>query len=262
MICIQALHPPPPLLVAFKHLQLPLASDSQIHKAKKRTILGYLPGTIRKTFSIPKYQIIQEKSAFVYDEALFERQGKYYIGFFQNEKYFKDIAAEIVRDFTFAPITDTYTQKRAERILGVKNSVFVHIRRGDYVRLGWDLSLEYYKKAAQIIADKIENPTFFIFGATDKNYLKDFDIGYPYEDMSEKEITAHNFYEDMRLMSLCKSGIVANSSYSWWGAYLGENQARDTKERVIVAPSPWLLNENDIICQNWLRVHLPPQKVS
>ncbi|MCX2716493.1 alpha-1,2-fucosyltransferase [Helicobacter sp. MIT 21-1697] len=129
-----------------------------------------------------------------------------------------------------------------------QNSVFIHIRRGDYCTHSWQVDLSYYKKAVATIASKINNPQFFLFCA-DREFARNLDLGYPFVDMTTENITADNHYEDLTLMAHCQHGIVANSTYSWWAAYLISNP-----QKIIIAPTPWLLGNDEIICADWIKI--------
>lgn len=236
------------------NLNLQFATNEQIALARQRN--SKLPGFLRKIFGIKKYNIAVEPQGYYcyYNKKfLFDKDYLLYVGFFQNEKYFSAIATQIKQDFRFPPIRtdDDYTQERMQKIQDCENSVFIHIRRGDYTNYGWELEKDYYRKAVKYMLENIKNPKFFVFGATDLEYIKSFNIGCEFEDLSEKIPTSANFYEDMRLMSHCKHGILANSTYSWWAAWLSNNGGRG---QTFIAPSPWILNRDDIICSNWIKI--------
>ena len=174
----------------------------------------------------------------------------YYEGYFQNEKYFKEIAGYIKEQFTFPEFKDEYNKTTYEKIKNCANPVFIHVRRSDYKTCD-QLDIKYYQESVKLIQKRVQNPTFFVFGAECPEYIKnEFDIGCEFEFVGEQNTTPENHYEDMRLMSACKHGIMANSSYSWWGAWLGE----DSADRIIIAPTPWLQGKDDVICDNWIKI--------
>ncbi|TLD82328.1 alpha-1,2-fucosyltransferase [Helicobacter sp. MIT 05-5293] len=138
-----------------------------------------------------------------------------------------------------------------------KNSVFIHIRRGDYCSLSWQLEIDYYQKAIAYIQERVENPTFFVFGATDADFVEKLDLGVHFENLGQKDVTQDNHYYDMFLMSACKYGIIANSTYSWWGAYLGR------QKDIVIAPAKWisLYKESpQIIPKEWVKVESATKK--
>lgn len=177
----------------------------------------------------------------------------YLSGFWQSELYFKDVAEEIKKTFTFgSKITDGNKELAAEILSS--NSVSVHIRRGDYVtntsanQFHGLCSLDYYNEAVTLIASKQSGIELFVFSddiAWCKENLKyDFPIHF---------VETNSAHSDMYLMSLCKHNIIANSSFSWWGAWLNSNA-----QKVVVAPKQWIanasVNTKDLIPHNWLRI--------
>ncbi len=141
-----------------------------------------------------------------------------------NEKYRIGVEEDINMAFTFPPITEEANLIYLNQIISC-NAVSVHVRHGDYAYYGFPmLSLDYYKEASRIINSKIENPTYFVF-SDDKQYIKDnFDFLRDYvivdSNVSDKS------YRDMQLMSMCKHNIIANSSFSYWGAKLNQHEEK------------------------------------
>ena len=194
----------------------------------------------------------KDKTPFKYSQDVFNDKYRYYTGYYQNEKYFKEIRQSLLKDFSLPPLkeNDEYNKNLLKQIEDTENSVFIHVRRGDYINAGYLIPDEYYKKAVCYIKEHVEDPVFFVFCAEDTEYIKNkFDIGCKFKLIGEKNQTRENFYENMRLMKACKHGIIANSSYSWWAAWLNEY-----KEKIIVAPSPWLGDSDDIICEDWVKI--------
>ena len=118
------------------------------------------------------------------------------------------------------------------------NSISLHVRRGDFInenstnKTHGVCSIEYYKKAIDFIAKKISNPVFFIFSDDTKWVYENMKLQFKYFVV---DINDHKFaYEDLRLMSKCNHHILANSSLSWWGAWLNESE-----NKVVVAPKIW-----------------------
>ena len=118
--------------------------------------------------------------------------------------------------------------------------VFVHIRRGDYLHLsvegelGIDLPKSYFEKAINIIEKNIDTP-FFIFLSDDISYVE-----WCFKEIEPKIISKNSMEVDLAIMTLCEAGIISNSSYSWWGAYL-----MNTKKKII-APKYWYGGEKRI----------------
>lgn len=194
---------------------------------------------------------------FAFDENAFKVKPNTYIeGFFQSEKYFQDIENELRADFQFKNPPDEENQKLIEKI-GATNSISLHIRRGDYVKkkryqnLYACCSFDYYKRGVEYIQSKYPNPTLFIF-SDDIEWVRE-NLNLPYESIYISHNTGSKSYEDMRLMSLCKYNIIANSSFSWWGAWLNNN-----KEKIVVAPEKWFndgkIIQSDVISQSWIKL--------
>ena len=226
----------------FKNADIKLANKLQITNVKISNLLGLSK----------KYK---ERNAFNFDEAIFTNDKyNYFSGYFQNEKYFKTIKKRLIKDFELPELknNDEYNKNLLEEIKSVKNSVFIHVRRDDYIKLGYSISLDYYKKAVRYINEHVEDPQYFVFCAEDIDYIKnEFKIDAEFSLIGEKNKTRETFYENMRLMKACKHAIIANSSYSWWSAWLSED-----KDKIVVAPSPWMNNNDDIICDNWVKIEV------
>lgn len=163
--------------------------------------------------------------------------GSYLLGYWQSEKYFEDAAAQIRTDFTFRlPMSEVNTAW-AERI-GRCAAVSLHVRRGDYVSNARThaahgvCSLDYYRAAVRHVAGRVKSPEFFVF-SDDIDWARDnLDIGHPCHYIDHNR--GVESYNDMRLMSLCRHHILANSSFSWWGAWLNPRT-----DKLVVAPSRW-----------------------
>lgn len=235
------------------NVDLEYATNTQIEKAKAR--VSKLPGLLRKMFGLKKHNIAYSQSFDFHDEYLLPNDFTYFSGFFQNAKYLKGLEQELKSIFYYDSNNfSDFGKQRLELILQAKNSIFIHIRRGDYCKLGWELGMDYYKRAIQYIMDRVEEPKFFIFGATDISFTEQFQKNLGLNEsnsvnLSEKTITQDNQHEDMFLMRYCKHAILANSSYSFWSAYLN-NDANN----IVIAPTPWLLDNNNIICDDWIKI--------
>lgn len=179
----------------------------------------------------------------------------YLMGYWQSELYFAHHAATIRDDFSFK---SQLSAKNAEFALHIQrvNSVSLHIRRGDYVsdvKTSSTIGLcspEYYKNAIAEICERVSHPEFFIF-SDDMEWVKNnFRMDFPVHYVDHN--TGLQSYNDMRLMSLCKHHIIANSSFSWWGAWLNPDA-----QKVVYAPKNWFANGTDaadLIPTNWVRI--------
>lgn len=171
-------------------------------------------------------------------------QDCYLVGYWQSEKYFQDAAQIIRADFAFKTPMSDRNAEIARQINGV-NAVSLHVRRGDYVSnphtnsVHGLCSLDYYRAAIRHISERIERPHLFIF-SDDMAWVKDqLKLGLPCQYVEHNQ--GDESYNDMRLMSLCRHHIIANSSFSWWGAWLNPNP-----HKIVVAPQNWFANNSDV----------------
>ncbi|NOS97698.1 MAG: alpha-1,2-fucosyltransferase [Methylotenera sp.] len=177
----------------------------------------------------------------------------YLLGYWQSEQYFAHIAHKIREDFTFKQPMSKKNTEFAKQI-NLVNAVSLHVRRGDYANNPKTTathglcSLEYYQKAIECIAGLVQQPYFYIF-SDDIAWVKcNINMDFPHEYIDYNHGTES--YNDMRLMSICKHNIIANSSFSWWGAWLNSNI-----EKIVIAPKHWFareVNTVDLIPRGWL----------
>ena len=175
------------------------------------------------------------------------------LGYWQSEKYFVERSETIRSDFTFRIPLDVCNRELVAT-LDRANTVSLHIRRGDYANNSKTkathglCSLDYYQAAVNYVAERVESPRFFVFSddiAWAKENLK---IKFPCQYIGHNQGT--NSYIDMQLMSLCKHHIIANSSFSWWGAWLNPNVSK-----IVIAPSRWFAkptNVHDLFPPGWV----------
>ena len=186
-------------------------------------------------------------------DALIVSGNTYISGYFQTEKYFFNIRDILLNELSLKDGKNTkienfpYTNNR-----GGDNYIAVHIRRGDYVSGGCALDVEYYLKAFKYIEEKIQTPVYCIF-SDDLNFcmenLKLENRQYQFIN-NNREYTD---YEELIIMSKCNHHIIANSSFSWWGAWLCKNP-----NQIVIAPSRWTETETenvrDIVPERWIRL--------
>jgi hypothetical protein len=180
----------------------------------------------------------------------------YLDGYWQSEKYFADVADVVRSELTVAIEPDDKNRQMSEMIRK-SEAVSLHIRRGDYVsnpvmnRFHGLCSLEYYQKGMEMVFSKTKNAHFFVFSDDPAWAKENVNSDHPLTFIDFNG--AERAYEDLRLMSLCKHHVIANSSFSWWGAWLSRNPSK-----VVVAPAKWFSNPNintdDLIPQGWVRL--------
>lgn len=180
----------------------------------------------------------------------------YLQGYWQSEKYFGDVTHTLRADFAFRQPMSEINIAWADRI-GRCEAVSLHVRRGDYVSNPLThathgvCALDYYSAAVRHVARCVEKPEFFVF-SDDIAWARDnLDISFPAHYIDHNR--AEESYNDMRLMSLCQHHILANSSFSWWGAWLNPRP-----DKVVVAPARWFANGNrsvdDLLPEGWVRL--------
>lgn len=228
--------------------------------AEVRSILGWqFPAGIRRVVAHPAMKKFRRKG-FVVEPHFHYWPGManvskdcYLFGYWQSEKYFQAHVAAIRDDFTFKPPMTIENAELAGQI-AKENAVSLHVRRGDYAKNPKTTathglcSLDYYRAAIRYVAERVERPCFFIF-SDDIGWVKDnLGMGLPCQYVDHNQ--GLESYNDMRLMSLCRHHIIANSSFSWWGAWLNSCPGK-----IVVAPGRWFANGNDtkdLLPQGWV----------
>lgn len=222
-------------LDVFPNIEVECATPGQILHAQNMFTFKYrgkgsriLNGVIKKINSVlvprkRKYCITEKE--YSEREDGFELEGvRYFDGFWQNIDAYIPIMDRLQQQFVFCPMKEDYELERMHQIQHC-NSVSVHIRRGDYVGEVLDiLDTEYYRNI--ILKIQAEEPdAHFFFFSNDSAYVER-----EYAWLEEKTIvddnTGINSFRDMQLMSMCKTNIIANSTFSIWAALLNQNEQR------------------------------------
>ena len=177
----------------------------------------------------------------------------------QKYQYAEFAENELREILQFTSAKDVRNQETLAQLSTLETSVSIHIRRGDYLQpqfintFGNICTLNYYQKAIDYISQKIENVHFFIFSDDQQWVKKNLSLqNAVYVDWN----TGTNSFRDMQLMSACKHHIIANSSFSWWGAWLNPN-----KEKIVVCPQKWFHNypiefTEELLPPQWHRVNI------
>ena len=174
----------------------------------------------------------------------------YIRGWFQNEKYFKKYRNIIIREIV--PQKKIKIGTELKNVLKNKETVAIHIRRGDYKVLGNMLPVTYYQRAIDYMNTKIANPYYCIFSDEISWVKENMDFGDNVYFVS-KNCTFED-YEELMIMSKCKNFIISNSTFSWWGAWLCQNN-----KKIVIAPKHWFYNKTveDNYCitpKEWVRI--------
>lgn len=198
---------------------------------------------------------------FHFDPRVFSKNGTYFDGFWQTEKYFKDIEDVIRKDLT---LSDPLSEESSKNLGKIKkeNAISVHVRRYEMsadkmysgtIDIQGVCSIDYYKKAMEYMSRRENNPHFFIFSDNYDWAIQNFKL-LPYAITCIKGNDEKD-YEDLILMASCRHNIIANSTFSWWGAWLNTN-----KNKIVIAPSKWFNNVKtsvdikDIIPESWIKM--------
>ena len=182
----------------------------------------------------------------------------YISGYWQSEKYFKQVEEVIRNEFKIVIPPSKPNQKLIKKI-EKENAVSLHVRRGNYANIKHvnkvhvTSPLSYYNDAIKVLIPKIPDPVFYIFSDDIEWAKKNLIINNETVFVDFNNNTTD--FEDMRLMSMCKHHIIANSTFSWWGAWLN-----DSKSKIVIAPKIWFNDVNmnnqtaNLIPSNWIRM--------
>jgi hypothetical protein len=237
----------------------PIALSDEIEKAK------YPFNILSKAWRFFKQKILKQNYT-DYNPKLFKKISKesdfYLDGFFQSEKNFAEFAPQIRQEFTFKKEFFDEKIKQLAEVMQKENSVSIHVRHGDYLndkktnKYHGVLSVEYYEDAIELITEKIHKqkniakntpPVFYIFTDDEKWTDKNFPT---FTNISKNYFKDH---EEMYLMTQCKHHIIANSSFSWWGAWLNKNS-----DKIVIAPTKWTAGKSNphpnIIPETWTKI--------
>ncbi len=236
------------------NIEAEIATDEEIKRLK------YPHGIFSKYWGLTKQKIF--KQFYIgYSPSILKAPKDFYLeGYFKNEEYFKTIKEVVLKEITLKEPLGLSGQAAKDEIERTILPVSLHIRRGDYAQdsataaYHGTLSIEYYRKAIAFLIEKIGPFQLFVF-SDDINWAKEnltFESPsqFPVHFISCEEIKN---YEELFLMSLCKHNIIANSSFSWWAAWLNQNS-----DKIVIAPKRWLAKRgNDYykeIPQSWIKI--------
>ena len=231
-----------------KDLGVPFIINPNYVQQVHNHLSSYLTNILRKIKIDEKYNYVTKYNElnFEYKEIPYLRTPAIIDGYFQSEKYFSNNAKEILALFEYPDDITFFLSKKFSDVLSQK-TCSIHVRRGNYVNLSeyhpcQDIS--YYKKSVSIMGDDTH---FLIFSDDIEWCVNNFDF------IDKKTfINNEKDYEDLYLMSMCNNNIIANSTFSWWGAWLNKNQ-----DKIVIAPKIWFgpnyshLGTKDLYCDGW-----------
>lgn len=202
---------------------------------------------------MPRPTLLAERHFHFDPRVLAAPDQSYLVGYWQSERYFHEISDTLRREFACKEPLRGENSRLAEAIGGC-NSVSIHVRRGDYVTSAASsethgvCGMDYYHACLEELCRTVPDPHLFLFSDEPEWVVGHFTTGLP------TTIVSHNgpesAHEDLRLMSLCRHNIIANSSFSWWGAWLNANP-----DKLVFAPRLWFRDESydtrDLIPAGW-----------
>lgn len=214
-----------------------------------------IPRLVQLTFNFYREQTRSEPTVlnsgpfmFYHHQELHGVSDCYLDGYWLSEEYFKPIEQLLREEFSLQSPPASRNASMAKRIEQTA-SVAVHIRRGDFLETnGRVLELPYYGSAVESIRTRVSEPTFFVF-SDDIEWAKD-NLRLENRTVFVSHNDYESCYEDLRLMAMCDHNIIANSTFSWWGAWLNDNP-----EKYVVAPEKWTpqvsASDTDIYPNSW-----------
>jgi len=225
--------------------------DSPLQYVSKATKL--LPNR-----SLPPFFVFLKEQHFHFDENVVRTSGGCITldGFWQSEAYFRESADSIRQDLTLTSPPSPEFSQYEEQIKATPTPVSLHVRRGDYVNhpefsktFGF-IGLDYYQKALEQLNERVETPRLFIF-SDDKDWVKQ-NLTLPDNTVFVQNTGPDGDVADLVLMSRCRHHIIANSSFSWWGAWLNPRA-----DKLVISPKHWYRNQptwntKDLLPATWM----------
>lgn len=243
------------VLDIFKHTGLRIAKPSQVRKVSYYIPNYFLSRVARKFLPVKRTEYIQSyKDAYKATTSALTSDKQYFEGYWLSPANFNFCRDKIIDSFQFEPFSTQKNREFAE-LLKNDNSTTIHIRRGDYLNgsiVQGICTIEYYRKAIVQVRKQIKEPVFFVFSNDPKwcveNLKSEFgDSPVYFVDNN----TGKESYRDMQLMSLARCNILANSSFSWWGAFLNPRT-----NQIVYVPKKWVNNidDKDAYVESWIKI--------
>lgn len=229
-------------------IEAEIATDAEILQYQKKY------NRLQKFYNKIVGRIIGDRTVVFNSKILETSNNSYLDGYWQSPLYFNDIRDNLLKELTPKDNLSDYGQGVLNTIKN-SNSVGIHIRRGDYVSNSkvrnefGSCSISYYKNAISLILEKQIETQFFVF-SDDITWVKEY-LTLP-KDTNYVSDTSLKDSDELYLMSQCKHNIIANSSFSWWAAWLNDNP-----KKTVIAPTPWFDNviyDKNLIPETWIQI--------
>lgn len=227
-------------------IQAPVASPNELAAMKRWGVFG------RRWRSV-----VREEHLTRFNPRLLQSpDGTYLDGYWQSERYFESVAPSIREEFRARfPLSEASAGALAS-IRAAECSVSVHVRRGDYVtnpdaaRVHGALDVDYYRRAMRELRGELGSPRFFVFSDEKQWAAAAFDSDPDVEIVAVNDSSRNQ--EDLELMTACRHHVIANSSFSWWGAWLNPLPGK-----IVIAPQRWFVDptvdSSDVVPPDWRR---------
>jgi hypothetical protein len=190
------------------------------------------------------------------EEKIIQNKNVYLDGYFQTEKNFSEIREILLQELSLKEEFKSPEFKELQTEIQNNNSVGIHIRRGDYIKnpsvtkYHGICSVSYYKTAIETIKSKTTAPVLYFFSDDPKWVSENFELNENAKIISDQNLSAP---EELFLMSSCKHNIIANSTFSWWAAWLNQNH-----DKIVISPTPWVEKtpnpHPNIIPETWIKI--------
>lgn len=233
-----------------------IATSKEIAELKQTTPLRGWEKLIRRKKNSSNYY---KERGFTYDASIFNQPDNTYLeGYWQSYKYFEQYKQQICSELTLQQ-TLSATAKTLEAEVTSCCSVALHIRRGDYVKnevvnkYHGICSIDYYERSVRLIAKQANTEALRVYLFTDDVPWVKANLKLPYEMVNVEEQIGSVDHISQTIMSQCKHFVIANSTFSWWGAYLS-----GSPEKIVCAPKQWFaganLDDKDLLPPSWHRL--------
>lgn len=195
-------------------------------------------------YGLYKYKLYEEKEQHYVNESYYISDNVYAKGWFQSERYFQNIRSILLKELSLKK--EPFINDKLSQLIENNNSVCIHVRRGDYVKLNHALNKYYYYKAIEIISQEVQEPVFVVFSDNIEWAKRNIKSEHPI--IFSSDFGEFTDSEELIIMSRFKNIIISNSTYSWWSAWLNDN-----KDKIVIAPNnySWFEGQFGIVAKGW-----------